>query len=175
MDTHLDNLDTKLLSRYQTIGENLILKYPSRFDLNYLALYQVLSDTSLRSPISYMMPFNVVSASQELTEAQATYFKDRLVLNKVIKRNTLPFTFVFDNIDKFSKYDVCRYCAMNEANILTLNAISMVEWNSISKYQVLSEAFMDTYKTFLNIDLLLNNQTMSSNFRSGLIQWYLDQ
>ena len=110
IEDNLPMLDTKLLSKHQVIGENLLVRYPSRFDLNNIAIYQTLSDTSLRSTIGHRLPFNVVAANQTLTEVQVEYFKNRLALNKVLKKSGLSYTFITNNIKQFESYDICRYC-----------------------------------------------------------------
>lgn len=164
-------LDAKLISKHQVITETLLLNHPSKFDLNNIAIYQTLSDAVLKSTIAYRLPFNVVAANQTLTEAQATYFKERLPLNKVLKKSGLPFSFVIINIDKFDMYDVCRYCSLTTTNIEALG--SDVAWSAVSKYQILPEAYITARKDKLNIDLILNNQTLTTVYRDSLISWYL--
>jgi hypothetical protein len=158
IELNKDFFDGKMISKYKkNLSEDFILRNKQWLNIDYLLLYQELSENIIEKLILSPLQWKILSGSQKnLSEEFVTkYFNklDKFLLAKYQKN--LSEEFFMNNIDKFSVNDILFYQENLSENFFNfLIEKNLMNWTALSMRKDLTETFINTNSDKINMDLL---------------------
>lgn len=169
-------LNPKLLSKYQQLANDAMLRWGGSLDPHYMSIYQTIDAAILDSPLNYRMSFTNISVYQTVVEPELTTYTAKWNHNYLSEYQDVPIAYLLTNIDKFdNKYTLTKYHCNKFSEAYITDNLYRFDSNMLSKYRTtLSEVFIEQFKTVLNIDYILKyNTVITPAYKDILISWYM--
>ena len=175
-----DKINWKHVSRCQKLSEDFIREFQDKVNWKEISWNQKLSEDFIRE-FQDKVYWNNISSFQTLSENFIKEFQDKVHWNNIFQHKKLTESFLKNDFPNLPKtQDIFMLQNLNIAFIFqdlseeiirifidkykAHKKLSIIDWNKISQYQILSENFIREFKDKVNWERISQYQTLSEDF-----------